>query len=74
MDFFYADTTIMIGDGHPESFWHSPWLDREKAQGHRTFHICHLHIEELRGPQGLSPRVFNCKIEQKYWHIFKSSQ
>jgi hypothetical protein len=38
MDFFYAATTIMIGDGRISSFWHSPWR-REKAQGHRTFHI-----------------------------------
>lgn len=26
MDFFYAATTIAMGDGHIAKFWHAPWL------------------------------------------------
>jgi hypothetical protein len=32
MEFFYAETTITVGDGHTSSFWHAPWLDGEKPK------------------------------------------
>jgi hypothetical protein len=32
MDFFYAGTTIAIGDRHTAKFWHAPWLDGVKPK------------------------------------------
>jgi hypothetical protein len=32
MNFFYAATTITIGDGRIASFWHAPWLDGVKPK------------------------------------------
>jgi hypothetical protein len=32
MEFFYAATTITIGDGRIASFWHAPWLDGVKPK------------------------------------------
>jgi hypothetical protein len=32
MDFFYAATTITIGDGHIASFWHAPWIEGRKPK------------------------------------------
>jgi hypothetical protein len=32
MNFFYAATTITIGDGNIASFWHAPWLEGRKPK------------------------------------------
>jgi hypothetical protein len=32
MNFFYAETTITIGDGRMASFWHVPWLGGRKPK------------------------------------------
>jgi hypothetical protein len=32
MEFFYAATTITIGDGRIANFWHTPWLEGRKSK------------------------------------------
>jgi hypothetical protein len=32
MKFFYAATTISIGDGRIARFWHTPWLEGMKPK------------------------------------------
>jgi hypothetical protein len=64
MEFFYAATTIIIGDGRIASFWYTPWLEGRKPKDIAPS-ILQFQRGKTHGEQRYAPRFLDLQYKDK---------